>query len=226
MDSSKRYAIVFIVLVMGITWAFNLYIFKHQTHLSMYTLSMVIPGFVALSLNAFRYKSIKGITAPFSRRLSIKILGFSVGYPVIFITLLAALDVVCFIGTIDHQRLESMQWLPPLSVAMTGFLVVCAEEYGWRGFLLPNIASGFGELFATVAVGIVWAVWHIPAVLFLAKLTQVGNVYTLVGVQVVAMFVFSLPFAYCYFKSGSIIPPILFHFVWNYYNLGARQYLQ
>ncbi|GAM62286.1 CAAX amino terminal protease family protein [Vibrio ishigakensis] len=150
--------------------------------------------------------------------MSIKILGFSVGYPIIFITLLAALDVVCFIGTIDHQRLESMQWLPPLSVAMTGFLVVCAEEYGWRGFLLPNIASGFGELFATVAVGIVWAVWHIPAVLFLAKLTQVGNVYTLVGVQVVAMFVFSLPFAYCYFKSGSIIPPILFHFMWNYYN--------
>ncbi len=218
MDWSKRYALLFITLVIGITWGFNYYIFENQNHLDMYTLSMIIPGVVAVLLNLIRYQNIQGVISPFNKPISRQIIGFSVVYPVLFITVLAVLDVLCLIGTIDYQRLETLQWFPSLSVVVTGLLIVCAEEYGWRGFLLPNLAKCYGELSATIVVGVVWAVWHVPAILFVAKLTQVGNVFTLVGVQICAMFVFSLPFAYCYFKSGSIVPPILLHFIWNYYN--------
>jgi membrane protease YdiL (CAAX protease family) len=40
-----------------------------------------------------------------------------------------------------------------------------SEELGWRGFLLPRLMrSGFGELQALVATGVVWGVWHAPLI--------------------------------------------------------------
>ncbi len=41
-------------------------------------------------------------------------------------------------------------------------LVPLFEEPGWRGFALPRMQDGFGPLGAAVALGGVWAVWHLP----------------------------------------------------------------
>jgi membrane protease YdiL (CAAX protease family) len=38
------------------------------------------------------------------------------------------------------------------------------EEYGWRGYLLPELMP-LGEVRATLLLGIVWALWHVPVVL-------------------------------------------------------------
>lgn len=39
------------------------------------------------------------------------------------------------------------------------------EELGWRGVALPLLQRRFAPLWAGVVVGILWAVWHIPAFL-------------------------------------------------------------
>lgn len=36
------------------------------------------------------------------------------------------------------------------------------EELGWRGFLQPRWRDRFGALGASVGVGAVWALWHLP----------------------------------------------------------------
>jgi len=40
------------------------------------------------------------------------------------------------------------------------------EEIGWRGFLSPRMTAAFGFSTGAVLTGIVWAVWHLPLLLF------------------------------------------------------------
>jgi membrane protease YdiL (CAAX protease family) len=36
------------------------------------------------------------------------------------------------------------------------------EELGWRGFLLPRLQERFTGLIASLIVGLIWALWHMP----------------------------------------------------------------
>lgn len=40
------------------------------------------------------------------------------------------------------------------------------EEFGWRGTLLDPLQERLGALWASLAVGLIWALWHIPLFLF------------------------------------------------------------
>lgn len=42
------------------------------------------------------------------------------------------------------------------------FVTALAEESAWRAFLLNNLSSERGELFALIYTSMAWAVWHIP----------------------------------------------------------------
>lgn len=56
----------------------------------------------------------------------------------------------------------------PLPVVAALFIVsslgsgALAEELGWRGYLLPRLQTRFDALGASLILGTVWAVWHLP----------------------------------------------------------------
>lgn len=39
------------------------------------------------------------------------------------------------------------------------------EEGGWRGYLLPALLPRFGELRTSLAIGVIWALWHLPVMI-------------------------------------------------------------
>jgi membrane protease YdiL (CAAX protease family) len=49
-----------------------------------------------------------------------------------------------------------------LALFLTGPL---GEEAGWRGFLLPRVLERHSPLGASLLVGLIWAVWHVPVFL-------------------------------------------------------------
>ncbi|MFC7138045.1 CPBP family intramembrane glutamic endopeptidase [Halobaculum litoreum] len=65
----------------------------------------------------------------------------------------------------------------PLPVVVALFLVsslgsgALAEELGWRGYALPRLQARFDALGASLLLGAVWAVWHLPVFL----LTDAGT---------------------------------------------------
>ena len=62
-----------------------------------------------------------------------------------------------YLGDTWHFALLALPWLA------AGIIGGGMEEPGWRGFLQPAFEEKLPFVFATLCVGIIWAVWHIPA---------------------------------------------------------------
>ena len=53
--------------------------------------------------------------------------------------------------------------VPLLAVGLVWPLFSClGEEFGWRGFILPQLLARFGTLKASLILGVIWATWHLP----------------------------------------------------------------
>ncbi len=77
----------------------------------------------------------------------------------------------------DLRLLGQPNYLPYLGpgvlllwLASFGF----GEEIGWRGFALPRLQKTMSVSRATLLLALMWALWHMPAFLYLDTLRQVG----------------------------------------------------
>lgn len=86
--------------------------------------------------------------------------------------------------------------------------VQAGEEIGWRGYALPRMAARFGLGPASLILGLVWALWHLP--LFLIPGTgSSGQSFPLYALQVTAL---SVAMAWLYLRTGcSLLLVMLFH---------------
>ena len=86
------------------------------------------------------------------------------------------------------------------------------EEAGWRGFLLNSLKDkGFYK--ASLIIGIVWGIWHLPVVI---QGHNYGK-YRIIGVVMMTLWTVLLSplFTYVVYKTGSIISASVFHGVLN-----------
>lgn len=84
-----------------------------------------------------------------------------------------------------------------------------AEEYGWRGFVLPQLLKSQSPIMATFILYLMVALWHLPALLTGWK-----------EESIIPFFIIVLPITvihcWLFFKSnGSLLAPILFHAVFD-----------
>ena len=82
------------------------------------------------------------------------------------------------------------------------------EEIGWRGLALPLLQRRIAPIWAALVLGVIWAVWHVPAFL-LSGTPQSAWSLTPFFVGTVALSVIVTPL----FNSsrGSILLPAFFH---------------
>ena len=82
------------------------------------------------------------------------------------------------------------------------------EELGWRGFALPAMQERLGWRSASLALGAVWGVWHLP-LFFISKSVQNSGSIAAFFVLIVATSVF---YTWLYNRSsGSVLPALALH---------------
>lgn len=84
-----------------------------------------------------------------------------------------------------------------------------AEDIGWRGYIFSKLRERMNAAQASLLVGIVWAVWHLPYFIFPTWNNAVGNIPFLWFALLTTSW--SVLFAWVYVNTESILMPILFH---------------
>jgi len=130
---------------------------------------------------------------------------FAVGY-IPAVKLLVA--VVHRVATGAWPRFGQEPWyLMAVAIVFSTF-VQAGEEIGWRGYALPRLSARFGLAPASVALGILWASWHLPLFFFPGS-NILGQSFPLYLLQVTAL---SIAMAWLYWRTnGSLLLTMLMH---------------
>jgi uncharacterized protein len=105
-------------------------------------------------------------------------------------------------------------WYLLLGGALLSFILFgqAGEEVGWRGYAIPRLAERLGLARASLLLGVVWAVWHLPLFLLPGSPTT-GQSFPLYVVQVTGL---SVVFAWLYARTGgSLLLTMLLHAAFN-----------
>lgn len=132
---------------------------------------------------------------------------------------LIALVVVAFGGDPPNLReLGTVNFLPHLGLAAWLLWILTngvGEETGWRGFALPQLQQHHNAFVATLILGLVWALWHVPFFFYLPNFRTIG----LVGFPGFALGVVSgaLVLTWLYNSTkGSLLAASVWHGAFNF----------
>lgn len=82
------------------------------------------------------------------------------------------------------------------------------EEFGWRGFALPRLLEKWNPLTATLILGAIWGLWHLP----LFHIADTSQVYMRFDVFVMLAVAFSIFFTWFHVKTNkNLFAALLFH---------------
>ena len=86
--------------------------------------------------------------------------------------------------------------------------VQAGEEIGWRGYALPRLGEAFGFPAASLVLGVIWAIWHLPLFL-IANTDSTGQP---IAVFILAVTAVSVAMTWLYLNTnGSLVPLMLMH---------------
>lgn len=94
-------------------------------------------------------------------RVSPRWYAFALGVPVLIVAVVS----VAFVGLGEHLDASLLAGRLASYLPMLIFLIAAGggnEEWGWRGFALPELLKRHRPVGATLMLGGLWAAWHVP----------------------------------------------------------------
>jgi membrane protease YdiL (CAAX protease family) len=221
----KRYlTVAYFVLAYAFSWAFWLPLAACSHDLIPVRLpAPVFYNLAALGpvLAAIIVSGIEG-GSPAIRALLGKVLKWRVGVRW-YLAALLGYPVLFLIGSgLDVLLGGNPSWPPPdlidlhmpywfLLLIMPPF--VLGEEIGWRGYALTRIQTGRSALAASLILGVLWALWHVPSFLMRNSLHQ--NTPFLPWTLWICLM--TIVFTWLYNNTGgSVLLAWLYHVTMNY----------
>lgn len=166
------------------------------------------PGLTALLLTALSrgVAGIKALLRPVVQwQVAARWYVFAITY-IVFIKL--AVAVICRLMTGAWPRFGATPlYIIPFAILLsTPFQ--SGEEIGWRGYALPLLAARFGLASASVMLGVVWALWHLPLFFF----TDADTYHQPFFIYLVQVTAISVAIAWLWRRTGgSLLLTMLLH---------------
>ena len=117
------------------------------------------------------------------------------------------------LGSLTKGRFRPHWWAatllgPPGLIAASYATYLALGGVGWRGYLLPILQSRFSALGASLVLGVVWFLWHVPLA-YLPGGTNAAFPFPLWGASIVAL---SVVHTWLFNNTGgSLLAVTLFH---------------
>ncbi|OEU69722.1 MAG: hypothetical protein BA864_14430 [Desulfuromonadales bacterium C00003093] len=211
----KQYAfIVFIVLAVLISW-FPWY----TTGTGFFVFGPSIAGVIVIAMTSGK----EGMRDMGQRALRWHV-GFRWWAVALFLTGLVlsfsiAINTVFLGGNIPSFAFLRQEWyLIPVVFLITMIGGPLGEEFGWRGFALPNLQHKWSPMVASIIIGIVWALWHLP--LFF----QPDSIHAQIGIKflpvyIIGEIVLAITITWVYNKTGGslLVGGIILHNADNFW---------
>jgi membrane protease YdiL (CAAX protease family) len=148
----------------------------------------------------------------------------SLTYAVVWLTGLGGFPDPAFVeeeimGQLDFEVSQTQAILIYAVVSATyglaaSSLTALGEEIGWRGFLVPELAQMSSFTKTALISGVIWALYHMPAILFADYNSAAPLWYGLICFTVMAIGA-SVVMAWIRLKSGSLWTAMFFHAAHN-----------
>lgn len=140
-------------------------------------------------------------------------LAVAVGLPVAIVAVSLAVAVVT--GTTPEFPWAGNPIVLPIAFVFVLLLGgPIQEEFGWRGYLLDPLQARLTALGAGLAVGIVWAVWHLPLFYIPSETIYYRNPFLGFAVSITLL---SVLLTWVYNNTnGCLLPVLLLHTAFNW----------
>lgn len=216
----------FLILTFGVTWVLWALVLRVASAASdashippllslggpVFLVGVFAPGLVAIALTAFDEGRV-GLVALLHRITRWHIAAGYYVFALLLIPLTKLTAAVLYRGlTGAWPRFGETHPLPLVAATILSTAVQAGEELGWRGYLLPRLAERTGLIAASLVVGGIWALWHLP--LFFAPGADTnGQSFPLYTLQVTA---YSVVLAWLYWRTGgSLLLTMFAHAAFN-----------
>lgn len=124
----------------------------------------------------------------------------AVGLPAVLALLAASLSAWLGPAVLQFGRLTALDFVL--------VVLVLGEELGWRGYALPQLLARFSPLIASLILGVLWAVWHLP-LFFIAGTPQFRQPIVAFLIMTTA---YSILLGWAFLHTrGSVLIATLFH---------------
>ncbi len=213
----QRDLIPFFVVAFMIAWGvLGLYMFASEAMVRLFGnlsgehplfyLAVYAPAIAALTLILYR-TGIDGI-----RRFLSRLLLWRVSIQWYFLLIVVVPAVFYVSALFKRGSYDTLFPFPSAQAYLVALLLMAIkgpiEEIGWRGFALPLLQRTLAPIWAALVLGVIWAVWHLPAFL-LSGTPQSAWSLTPFLMGTVALSVIVTPLFNT--SRGSILLPAVFH---------------
>jgi membrane protease YdiL (CAAX protease family) len=156
---------IFLLIAFGVPWTgwIGVGLIKSPTQFEMVVANFWFPaacslaGFIAVTVE----NGLTGLSAFTARVFNLRFPGWLWAVALLTPPVAAGATFIFHLSDVVAKGMPNFALL--LGAFANSGIGPAAEEFGWRGYLLNRICSrGWSPLVAGLAIGPIWAAWHIP----------------------------------------------------------------